>query len=125
MATTRSRGFQAESEALDHLKAHGCQLINCNYGTKAGEIDIIVNDCGVLVFVEVRYRRSTKRGTGAESITAKKKRRIIRTAEHFLVTHKSYQDMPCRFDVLSIKGSIDGTTNNSIDWIRRAFTLDA
>ena len=129
MATTRARGDHAELKALAHLKANGCRLITSNYNTKAGEIDLIVDDSGVLVFVEVRFRHETTHGTGAETVTSSKIRKIIRTAKHFLVTHKQYQNLPCRFDVISMSSQSAPSQNSSreysIDWIKRAFTLDA
>jgi len=132
MLTTRSLGQHAETEALKHLKVNGCQLIISNYNTKGGEIDLIVDDSGVLVFVEVRFRHKTTRGSGAETVTAQKIRKIIRTAKHFLATHKHYQNAPCRFDVVSMStlkitssnDSVNYSANYSIDWIKRAFTLD-
>jgi putative endonuclease len=118
--TTTALGDEAEDAALKHLVSNGCRLIVAKYRSKIGEIDLIVEDQKTLVFVEVRYRRDTSRGTGAETITATKQRRIIRTAEYFLINHKKYQDSACRFDVISMSGSM----NDSIDWIKRAFTLD-
>lgn len=115
-ATTTSLGNQAESEALAYLESNGCQLVVSNYRAKGGEIDHIVEHNGTLVFVEVRYRSDTSRGTGAETVTYRKKLKIIRTAEHFLLTHKQCRNMPCRFDVVSM--------GPSIDWIIQAFTLD-
>ncbi len=119
--TTTALGDKAEHAALKYLVSNGCRLIVANYRSRAGEIDLIVEDKETLVFVEVRYRSDTSRGTGAETITATKQRRIIRTAEYFLINHKQYQDSACRFDVISMNDS----TNDSIDWIKRAFTLDA
>lgn len=115
-ATSTSLGNQAESDALAYLQSNGCHLVVSNYRTKSGEIDLIVEHDGILVFVEVRYRRDTSRGTGAETVTHMKRLRIIRTAKHFLSTHKQFRKMPCRFDVVSM--------GPSIDWIIRAFTLD-
>ena len=129
MTTTRALGNQAEIEALKYLRAHGCRLIVSNYNTKAGEIDLIIDDSGVLVFVEVRFRRETARGTGAETVTLAKIRKIIRAGRHFLATHKQYQNIPCRFDVVSMSHSSTDVQSASpgytIDWIKRAFTLDA
>ena len=119
--TTTALGDEAEDVALRHLVSNGCRLIVAKYRSRIGEIDLIVEDKGTLVFVEVRYRSDTSRGTGAETITATKQRRIIRTAEYFLINHKQYQDSACRFDVISMSDSV----NDSIDWIKRAFTLDA
>jgi putative endonuclease len=115
-ATTTARGNQAESDALAYLRANGCRLVANNYRAKTGEIDLIVQHEGTLVFVEVRYRGDTSRGTGAETVTRRKRQKIIRTAEYFLVTHKQFRNLPCRFDVVSM--------GPSIDWIIRAFTLD-
>lgn len=114
--TTTALGNEAEHAALIYLLSHGCRLIVAKYRAKFGEIDLVVEDGATLVFVEVRYRRDTSRGTGAESITMAKRRKIIRTAEFFLINHKQYRESPCRFDVISM--------DDSIKWIKRAFTLD-
>ena len=121
--TTTALGDEAEDAALEYLESNGCRLIVAKYRSRVGEIDLIVEDKRTLVFVEVRYRSDTSRGTGAETITATKQLRIIRTAEYFLINHKQYQDSACRFDVISMNDS-DSMTD-SIDWIKRAFTLDA
>ena len=118
--TTTALGDEAEDAALKYLVSNGCRLIVAKYRSRVGEIDLIVEDRGTLVFVEVRYRSDTSRGTGAETITATKQRRIIRTAEYFLINHKQYQDSACRFDVISMTDSMA----DSLDWIKRAFTLD-
>ena len=123
--TTTALGDEAEDAALKYLVSNGCRLIVAKYRSRSGEIDLIVEDKGTLVFVEVRYRSDTSRGTGAETITVTKQRRIISTAEYFLINHKQYQDSACRFDVISMDDSKNDSMNDSIDWIKRAFTLDA
>lgn len=112
----QATGQQAEETALEHLTGQGLKLLDRNFACKMGEIDLVMRDDDTLVFVEVRYRNDTSRGTGAESITRAKIRRIIRTAEYYLLVHSEYHDMDCRFDVVSL--------DNSIDWIQNAFTLD-
>jgi len=111
-------GQIAEKTALAFLKSKGLELLTQNYRSKTGEIDIIMRDQDTLVFVEVRYRKSNRYGSGAESITMAKRRRIINTAKHFLMRRK-YSDQRCRFDVISACGS----TNDGmkLDWIRNAF----
>ena len=79
-----------------------------------GEIDLVMRDKQATVFVEVRYRRSDCFGSALESVDARKQRRLITAAQHFLLTHKS--NACCRFDVVGIGG--DG----EINWIRNAFT---
>lgn len=114
--TTKQLGDDSELKALRYLEARGCQLITRQYRSRAGEIDLIVEDNDTIVFVEVRYRKDTSRGTGAETITTAKIRKIIRTAHYFLIKHKQFKHHACRFDVISM--------DDSIDWIKRAFTLD-
>lgn len=112
----RATGHQAEETALEHLSEQGLELLERNFRCKMGEIDLIMRHDDTLIFVEVRYRNDTTRGTGAESITRAKIRRIIKTAEYFLLVHPEYHDIDCRFDVVSL--------DDSIDWIQNAFTLD-
>jgi putative endonuclease len=111
-------GQIAEQNALVFLKSRGLELLELNYAFKTGEIDIIMRDQDTLVFVEVRYRRSDRYGSGAESITIAKRRRIINTAKHFLVK-KKYTDHRCRFDVISASGPTD--EGMKLDWIKNAF----
>ena len=114
--TTTALGNAAELEALALLRDADCKLITSNFHSRFGEIDLIVMDDSTLVFVEVRYRRESSRGSGAETVTHQKRKRIIRTAEYFLLQNKQYRQQACRFDVISM-----GTATQ---WIKRAFTLD-
>lgn len=81
-----------------------------------GEIDLIMIDGNILVFVEVRMRSSPGFMTGAESITRSKISRLIKTATFYLQTHPQPEDREFRFDVLSM--------GSRFDWIKNAFTLD-
>lgn len=111
-------GQVAEQTALAFLTSRGLKLLAQNYRTKTGEIDIIMLDSDTLVFVEVRYRKSNRYGSGAESVTLAKRRRIINTARHFLMK-KKYGDMRCRFDVISASGQPDD--GMKLDWVQNAF----
>ena len=71
-----------------------------------------------LVFVEVRYRARSDFGTGAETVTARKQRRVINTAAHYLQRNPGHADRACRFDVSSISGPHD---NPEVEWIVDAF----
>lgn len=108
-------GDDAESQACDYLQQQGLTLVERNYRTRRGEIDLIMRHNTTLVFVEVRLRGSDRFGSAAESVTARKQRRIITAAQHYL----QQQPNPpiCRFDVLAISGK----TDRSIDWIPNAF----
>lgn len=114
--TTRQRGSEAEAVAAKYLQRAKCRIIEKNYLCKAGEIDLIVMDGNTLVFVEVRYRANTARGSGAQSVTRTKIQRIVRTASHYLMTHSTFRGHACRFDVISI--------DDKVTWYRAAFTAD-
>lgn len=118
MSTAR-RGRDAESLACRHLQARGLRLIERNYRSRPGEIDLIMEDAGSLVFVEVRYRRQTRFGSGAESVDRHKQARIAACAQVYLQTHPGMAARPCRFDVVSISGE---EVDPCIEWIQDAFS---
>jgi putative endonuclease len=116
----RQIGNQAESIALKHLTQQGLTLIEQNYLTKVGEIDIIMLDKAeqVLVFVEVRYRKNSLFGTAIDSINAAKQTKIIRTASHYLQHQHQFDDFICRFDVIGLESDLKYP---KITWIQDAF----
>ncbi len=114
----RDRGRAAEDYAAAHLKRHGlCPLAN-NYRCRFGEIDLIMRDEELLVFVEVRARAATGYATPAETVTRTKQKKIIATAEHFLLNHGRLAHLPCRFDVFSV---IPIGASFQAQWIKDAF----
>jgi putative endonuclease len=114
---TLTRGKQAEDLACRYLQDRGLQLLHRNYRSKAGEIDLILQDTDSLVFVEVRYRRQPGFGSAAESVDRRKQSKLVACARHFLQTHADTACQPCRFDVISVNGS-----PNDMDWIQNAFS---
>jgi putative endonuclease len=107
-------GKFAEGRAEAHLKAQGLSLVARNVRGRFGEIDLIMQDGEVLVFVEVRSRSRSNFGSAADSVTPAKQRRIVLAAREYLVRQRGQP--PCRFDVVTL----DGTQNNPV-WIRNAF----
>lgn len=95
-------GDQAEDQALVYLQQAGLQLIQRNFLCKGGEIDLIMRDGNVLVFVEVRKRQSAQFGGAAASITPAKQQRLTHAAQVYLQTIKALP--ACRFDALLIQG---------------------
>lgn len=75
-----------------------------------------MQDKNTCVFVEVRYRFTQNFGGALNSITIKKQQRLRKTAQHYLID-KNLTNSQCRFDVISMSGSLD---NPSIDWIKNA-----
>ncbi len=111
--TTRRIGDDAEKIAINYLQQKGLRLIDRNYHSRRGEIDIIMEDAGTLAFIEVKYRQSERFGNAAEMVTPQKQRKIIATALHYLQQQK--RDWACRFDVVTI------TPENGVNWIKGAF----
>ncbi len=112
---SRAAGTAAERRALAHLHAQGLTPLAENFHSRGGEIDLIMSDCGVTVFVEVRQRTSARFGGAAASVTASKRRRLIHAARLWMARHG---ETPGRFDVVTIDG--DG----SVEWIKDAFAAD-
>jgi len=123
MATTREQGQYTENLACQYLEDKGLKLLQRNFHCRFGEIDLIMQHNDSLVFVEVRYRRNTDFGSGAESITASKQSKLIKTASAYLQQHAKLSKHPARFDVVSITGPIETSNINNIniDWIENAF----
>ena len=113
--TTTTIGRRAEQAAAEFLEKRGLHVIARNYRCRGGEIDLVCRDGKVLVFVEVRHRRSRDFGGAAASITPAKQRRIVLAARHYLANERK-SNASCRIDCVLIDGG-------NIDWIRNA--LDA
>lgn len=100
----RKIGSRFEQAASVYLQKKGCRLLDTNFRSRAGEIDIIAEDGGTIVFIEVKYRRGLVYGRGEEHVDKRKQRTIVRVAEYYLLRHGLW-DRRCRFDVISIDGS--------------------
>lgn len=110
-----TRGALAELQAADFLQHHGLKLLQRNYRCRFGEIDLILQDGGTLVFAEVRLRSRGDFGGAAASINAAKQAKLVRTAQHYLATLTRIP--PCRFDALLLQRA-DGS---GIEWLKNAF----
>ena len=101
-------GKWAEFLARLYLRLHGYRIVARNIivgrGTTAGEIDIIASKDNYLVFIEVKYRSSTRYGAAVEAVNYKKQQTIRKVASYYLATRYRSCDIPCRFDVLGIDG---------------------
>lgn len=97
-------GKQGEREGIEYLEQSGYQILEKNYRTRAGEIDCIAKHKDILVFIEIKTRRSRQFGLPQEAVSIAKQRKIIKSAKIYL-QHKSYNQnlsIPIRFDVLAI-----------------------
>ena len=112
------QGQRWERVAESFLRRRGLKLLNRNYRCRLGELDLVMQHRGQLVFVEVRYRRSDRCGDGAETVGPAKQRRLASTAAHYLARNPRRAARACRFDVVSIGGSGDAVR---VQWVRNAF----
>ncbi|KPK49907.1 MAG: hypothetical protein AMS22_12950 [Thiotrichales bacterium SG8_50] len=111
-------GLKAEDQAQRYLARRGLKLLTRNYRSPYGEIDLIMRDRNVLVFVEVRYRRDARFGLAAETVDSRKQARLRATAEHYLINTKGACEHPCRFDVVALAGD---PAKGSLNWYPDAF----
>jgi putative endonuclease len=102
MQNTHSKGESGERVAEKFLTEKGFRLIERNYRYERGEIDLIFDDHGILVFIEVKTRSSDAYGEPEDSITPRKRKKIRKVAEAYL-WKKNIKDTECRFDVGAIK----------------------
>jgi len=112
-------GQKAEQWACDYLEKQGLTLLTKNYHCRQGEIDLIMQDNHTLVFVEVRYRKSAKFGSALESVNHKKQKKIVFTAEHYLLHSKSGY-VAYRFDVIAITPD---QNKMQFIWVKDAFQV--
>ena len=91
-----------EKLAQDFLKARGYQIVETNYRSRDGEVDIIVSKDGVLVFVEVRTKSSRMFGTPEESVNRRKKQKLVLVAQDYIQTHE-IQESSWRIDFVAVE----------------------
>jgi putative endonuclease len=103
----RAQGDAAEERACRHLDRSGFAIVERNYRTMGGEIDIVARKGDVLVFVEVRSLEVPGFGTPEESVTPAKRRRIVHAARQYLSNVPPSSWREARFDVIAIEGSGD------------------
>ena len=116
----RTKGDKVERFVLKYLTSKGLRLIEQNFNTRYGEIDLVMLDKATLAFVEVRFRAKSSHGSGAESVDYRKQQKIIKTAHVFLQQTKNMQQHNCRFDVVSVTLQ---HKRLSADWVQNAFQL--
>ena len=107
-------GRAAEAIAADHLSGRGLAIVERNVRSRHGEIDLVARDGDTLVFVEVRLRRSSAFGSAAESVDARKRRRLARAASELIARGGLPRFRSVRFDVVLL----DGVDASRVEWLR-------
>lgn len=121
----RARGAAIEAAARTHLLRAGLREIARNANYRGGELDLVMldHDRGgdVVVFVEVRYRGTQAFGGAAMSVDTRKRHKLVRAAQLFLLSHPRYANAACRFDVVEANGDPQAP---ALNWLRDAFRAD-
>lgn len=111
---TRKIGAEKEEIACGFLTGKGVTIRERNFRCRQGEIDIIGYDGEYLVFVEVKYRKDTAKGSALEAVDIRKQQRICKVSDYYRMIHHCSFDTPIRYDVIAIDGE-------EIQWIKNAF----
>lgn len=115
----RSLGNIGEDAAVNYLKKRGYKIVERNYRSRFGEIDIVAKHKEYYVFVEVKMRRDDFYGGGEAAVDKFKQRKLRLTAELYL--QEKRLDTPVRFDVVLIHSDGDKIKSTEIEVIQDAF----
>jgi putative endonuclease len=113
-------GQEGESAAERHLCRKGYRIVARNLRSPAGELDLVAEDGQVLVFVEVKARRTDEFGGAIHAVHQRKQEKLIQLAAQYLARHH-VKDRPCRFDVVLLQGGDAGASH--IEHIENAFEV--
>ncbi|RMH09341.1 MAG: YraN family protein [Nitrospirae bacterium] len=111
-------GKEAERVALHYLRRQGYRILDHNVRFVHGELDLVARKGDVIVFVEVKARRTMDQGGAMYAVTPQKERRLIKLAAQYLARH-GLSDRPCRFDVILYQG--DTPSLSTLQHITNAF----
>ena len=98
--TSKQIGNDGEKRACQYLLSQGYEIIEKNWNTKSGELDIIVKKDETLVFVEVKTLPNATPDMLSSFLGKQKQKRIVKTAKHFMLKHRQYSNSYVRFDVI-------------------------
>ena len=120
---TKGLGNRGEEAAAAYLEKNGYAILERQYRTPIGEIDLIAKVGKTLVFVEVKTRRSARYGAPSAAVGREKQRHIIRSAQWYMMRHERQGEVPpCRFDVVEVYASPNGAWD--VRHLENAFEAD-
>lgn len=118
MEQRKQLGKDSEQLARKFLERQGYRLVQRNFQSKLGEIDLIMRKGQELVFVEVRSKSNQDYGQPAETVDKNKQEKIRKTAQLYLYQHQEMKQCYCRFDVVGVAWQ-NGLAQ--IEWLADAF----
>ncbi len=114
-------GIKGEEAAEKYLVQHGFEILEKNFHSQQGEVDIIARDREVLVFIEVKSYSFRSLGSPLSSIRKSKRESVIHAARTYLLK-KGLNKIACRFDVLTMYRKANGS--REIEHLKNAFFAD-
>lgn len=115
----REVGAFYERKAGAFLEGKGLTILQYNFRSRAGEIDIVAREKETTVFVEVKYRKDERLGLPEEAVDCRKQGKICRVADYYRMLHKMGDFSPVRFDVVAICGEEIRWYPNAFEYIMR------
>ena len=119
MSNSTRTGAVGESIAREYLRAQGYSIVDTNWSTVVGELDIVAKRDDTLVFVEVKTRRGASTESALESVTAAKHERTLKAVYQYLHDHDIDADSQWRIDVIAVALAANGRPR--IDHVEDAF----
>lgn len=114
---SRNIGNNYEVLAAEYLERNNYTILARNFRVRAGEIDIVAQKDGYIVFVEVKYRSNMHTGAPEDSVDVRKRRQISKVALYFLNKYGYGIDIPMRFDVITVTKKEIRHIENAFDYI--------
>lgn len=121
MDNRKQLGTFGEEKAAEFLARNGYRILARNFRSRAGELDIVAEEDGSVVFVEVKTRSSDAFGRPEEAVNYFKRKKMIDTARYYL-HRNNLANRDCRFDVVSVK--LGANENGEISLFRNAFEIE-
>lgn len=112
----RRLGEEKERFVCEWLEEHGYRILERNFRCRTGEIDIVAQEGGYLVFIEVKYRTDAAHGRPQEAVGRRKQRTVSRTALFYLKRYRCVETTPVRFDVVGVSGETVFLCKNAFDY---------
>lgn len=121
MSHNQQTGKKGETIAVTFLKQKGYSIIDTNWSSRFGELDIIAKHNNTFVFIEVKTRHSTNTETAFASITPSKREKMIRTIYQYLHEHDIDDDMLWQIDAIGValrrnQSPVIDHVENAFDW---------
>ena len=115
-------GQEGEAEAERYLRKKGYRIVARNVRSSLGELDLVAEDGHVLVFIEVKARRTGRFGGAIHAVHRQKQHKLVRLAAQFLA-QRHWMDRSCRFDVVLLEAT--ETAALRVEHIQNAFEVSA